>query len=259
MDKRTLLDRLAGSGEERLLYARVLDKLQQAEQRNIPAHTAFLTPQEQAGVETLVNLSGGRAVFTGGYVGAERKILVCLPDWMEEDDSSELRFLRCAFRPEHGLTHRDILGSLMGLGVKRESVGDILVGEESCDLVVMDTVADFLLQNWVSAGRAPLRVTEVDGHDLHIPQAKCQEIRDTVAALRLDAVAATGFRMSRGKAAELIAAGRVEVNWKVCTKGDKLLTAGDTVSARGFGKFELAEVGGTTKKGRTSILVKRYI
>ena len=72
-------------------------------------------------------------------------------------------------------------------------------------------------------------------------------------------MAATGFRMARGKAAALIESGKVQVNWRECTKPDKLLTAGDTVSARGFGKFELTEVGGVTKKGRTSIVLKRYI
>ena len=92
-----------------------------------------------------------------------------------------------------------------------------------------------------------------------MPEVNCQEVRDTVSSLRLDAVASTGFRMARGKAAELITSGRVQVNWRECTKPDKLLTAGDTVSARGFGKFELTEVGGVTKKGRTSIVVKRYV
>ena len=75
----------------------------------------------------------------------------------------------------------------------------------------------------------------------------------------LDAVAASAFRMARGKAADLISAGRVQVNWRECTKGDKLLSEGDTVSARGFGKFELTEVGGVTRKGRISISIKRYV
>lgn len=85
------------------------------------------------------------------------------------------------------------------------------------------------------------------------------EIRDTVSALRLDAVAASGFRTSRGKAAELIAAGRVQVNWRECAKPDKLLSEGDTVSARGLGKFRLSSVGGTTRKGRVSVVIQVYI
>ena len=132
------------------------------------------------------------------------------------------------------------------------------MGEDSADVLVLDTVADFLLQSWESAGRARLRLSPVDLAHLHIPEVKCREVRDTVSSLRLDAVAAAGFQMARGKAAELISAGRVQVNWQTCTKGDKILSRGDTVSARGFGKLELAEVGGVTRKGRTSITIKRY-
>ena len=147
----------------------------------------------------------------------------------------------------------------MGMGIVREKVGDILVSPESADLIVLDTVAEFLLSSWNSAGRAHLTVAEIPAAHLHIPEVRCEEIRDTVSSLRLDAVCSTGFRMARGKAAELIASGHVQVNWRACTKGDKLLSAGDTVSARGFGKFQLAEVGGVTKKGRTAIVVKRYV
>ena len=80
-----------------------------------------------------------------------------------------------------------------------------------------------------------------------------------IDGLRVDAVASTGFRLARGKAAALVESGKVQVNWRECTKPDHLLAEGDTVSARGFGKFELTEVGGTTKKGRISIVVKRFI
>ena len=124
---------------------------------------------------------------------------------------------------------------------------------------VLDTVADFLLSSWNSAGRARLTVTEIPAAHLHIPEVRCEEVRDTVSSLRLDAVCSTGFRMARGKAADLISSGHVQVNWRPCTKADKLLREGDTVSARGFGKFQLAAVGGVTKKGRTAIVVKRYI
>ena len=135
----------------------------------------------------------------------------------------------------------------------------LLVDEGSCDLAVSESVADFLLQSWTSAGRASLRVTEIDAESLHIPQARVRELRDTVMRLRLDAVAATGFGLSRTKAAELIASGRVQVNHRECTKGDQMLNQGDVVTARGFGKFELSQVGGQSRKGRTAIVVKRYL
>ena len=265
MDKTKLLDRLGAAGEDRLLLAKVLDRAGQARSRNIPAATDFLSPQQQMLAMDLLRLAGipetGYARL-GGYAGAERNILLFLPDWLDADSAesqSPIRCLRASFREEEKLTHRDFLGSLMGMGIVREKVGDILVGPSAADLMVLDTVAEFLLQSWNSAGRARLTVTAIDPWEVRVPEVRCQEVRDTVSSLRLDAVASTGFRMARGKAAELITSGRVQVNWRECTKPDKLLTAGDTVSARGFGKFELTEVGGVTKKGRTAIVLKRYV
>lgn len=265
MDKTVLLDRLGVTGEDRLLMAKVLDRARQAQERNIPSSTDFLSPQQQMLALDLLRLAGVSEtsyMASGGYDGAERKTILFLPDWLDAENAGEelpVRCLRAVFRAEDSLNHRDFLGSLMGMGIVREKLGDILVGPESADLIVLDMVADFLLQNWNSAGRAKLRVSEIEAGHLHIPELKCQEVRDTVSSLRLDAVASTGFRMARGKAADLISSGRVQLNWRECTKPDKLLAAGDTVSARGFGKFVLAEVGGTTKKGRTSIMIKRYI
>ena len=263
MEKSKLLDRCGAEGEDRLLLAKVLDRAEQAESRNVPAWTDFLSPQQQMLAQDLLRLAGipeTAWLRQGGYQGAERNILLFLPDWMEpETAESPLRCLRAAFRPEDQLSHRDFLGSLMGMGIVREKVGDILVSPESADLMVLETVADFLLQSWDSAGRTKLTVAAVDPSHVHIPEVRCEEIRDTVSSLRLDAVCSTGFRMARGRAADLISSGHVQVNWRACTKADKLLSAGDTVSARGFGKFQLAEVGGVTKKGRTAIVVKRYV
>ena len=263
MDKGTLLDRLGTAGEDRLLLARILDRARQAQSRNIPVSTDFLSPQQQMLAKDLMRFAGiceTAYVWLGGYEGAERKVLLFLPDWLEPDMAeSPIRLLRAAFRPEDKLNHRDFLGSLMGMGIVREKIGDILVGEGSADILVLDTIEEFLLQSWTGAGRARITVTSLDPAFIHIPQLKYELLKDTVSSLRLDSVVSTGFRMARGKAAELIASGRVQVNWRECTKPDKLLNAGDTVSARGFGKFELTEVGGLTKKGRTSITVKRYI
>lgn len=265
MDKAKLLDRIGAEGEDRHLLAKILDRSQQAEQRGIPTVTDFLSPQQQRMAKELLRLSGvadTSYATLGGYEGAERMLLMFLPDWLEADAAAEqcpIRCLRVSFRAEDGLNHRDLLGSLMGLGIVREKLGDILVCADSADLIVLDTVAEFLLQNWSSAGRAHLSVREVEPENLHIPQQRVQEIRDTVSSLRLDSILSTGFRMARGKAAELVASGRVQVNWQECTKSDKLLSAGDVISARGFGKMELSEVGGLTKKGRIAILVKRYL
>lgn len=263
MDKGALLDRLGLAGEDRLALAKVLDKAGQAESRNIPAATDFLSPQQRAQALDLLHLAGiseSAYVLQGGYEGAERQVLQFLPDWMEpEGAEAPIRCLRAVFREEEKLSHRDFLGSLMGMGIVREKVGDILVAPGSADLLVLDSVADFLLQSWTSAGWTSLRVSAIGLENLHIPAIQRKEVRDTVSSLRLDAVAASGFRLARGKAAALIESGKVQLNWRECVKPDKLLEAGDVVSARGFGKFELGEVGGLTRKGRVSIVLRVYV
>ena len=264
MDKTKLLDKLGADKEDRLLLAKVLDRAEQARIRNIPASTDFLSPQQRVMAQELLRMAGtpeNAYVALGGYEGAERTILLFLPDWLEAEDAesqSPLRFLRASFRREYHLTHRDFLGSLMGMGIVREKIGDILVGPDSADVLVLDTVAEFLAQSWESAGRVKLRVAEIDPGCVHIPEIRREERRDTVSSLRLDAVCSTGFRMARGKAAALIESGRVQLNWRECTKPDRTVSEGDTVSARGFGKFELTEVGTLTKKGRIPITVQCY-
>ena len=124
---------------------------------------------------------------------------------------------------------------------------------------VLDTVADFLLSSWNSAGRARLTVTEIPAAHLHIPEVRCEEVRDTVSSLRLDAVAASGFSLSRGKAADLIASGLVQLNHRECVKPDHAVAQGDVLSCRGLGKCVLTEVGGPSKKGRILIVLERYV
>lgn len=265
MDKSKLLDWLGAAGEDRLLLAKVLDRAGQAQSRNIPAATDFLSPQQQTQALDLLRLAGiPETGYTrlGGYEGAERSILLFLPDWLEAADAgsqSPIRCLRAAFREEEKLTHRDFLGSLMGMGIVREKVGDILVGPAAADLMVLDTVAEFLLQSWSSAGRARLAVNAIEPWEVRVPEVKCQELRDTVSSLRLDAVAASGFSLSRGKAADLIASGRFQLNHRECVKPDRPVAEGDVLTCRGLGKCVVKEVGGPSKKGRTMLVLERYV
>ena len=261
MDKRELIARAAQEPEDRLLLARVLDKFEQRERRNIPASTGFLSPREQTLAVSLLNAAGIREGYRldGGYEEAERKVLTFLPDWAEEDPEA-LAFLRAAFRgADSTLTHRDILGSLMGQGITRERVGDILISDHSADVVVSPSLAEFLLQSWDSAGRVRLDISRIDREALTVPRVQMREVRDTVSSLRLDAVVASAFSLSRGRAAELIAAGKVSLDHVPCEKPDKPVAEGAVLSVRGLGKARLAECGKVTKKGRIALRIERYV
>lgn len=260
MNKTELLDKTARSAEERRLLSRVLDKLREAE-RDVPAHTAFLSPAEQESVKRLLKLCGHpRHTFLGGYAEAERRVCVFLPDWQEEDDAvPPFAALRCRWQSGEKLSHRDFLGGLMGQGIEREKLGDLLVNEGFCDLLVMEELKGYLLQSFDCAGRARLRVEELELDALCPPPKQVKEIRDTVSSLRLDAVLSTGFSLSRGKAAELVSAGRVEVNHTLCQKSDRTVSEGDVFTCRGLGKCVLTQVGGQSKKGRTMIVMERFL
>ena len=262
MDRKTLLDRAAASREERILLAHMLDRRERCLAQNIPTHTDFLSPAELRAAEDLLRAAGAPAGWTaaGGYDGAERRILFFLPPWQEEPDEAEaISVLRARFRAEDRPSHRDLLGSLTALGLSRGKLGDILLSDASADVLVCAESADYLLREWTSAGRAQLRGERVELSGLCVPERSVREVRDTVAALRLDAVTAAGFSLSRAKAAELIAAGRVQLNHREARKPDARVAEGDTVSARGFGRFDLAAVGGLSRKGRTSVLIRRCL
>ena len=123
--------------------------------------------------------------------------------------------------------------------------------------MLLREIVPYVMQNLSSAGRASLTLTE-------IPEAEAREaeyrlLRDTVASLRLDAIVGCGFGLAREKAAAAIRAGKASVNSMECLKPDKLVEAGDRISLRGLGKMELSEVGGLSRKGRTQIVIKRFI
>lgn len=261
MGKGALLDSMGAEGEERVLLSHALDKQAQARRGGILCATDFLSPHEQALVRDLLRRSPAANcayLFTGGVPDAERQIVAFYPDWMTPD-VLPLRALRAVWHDADTLSHRDLLGSLMGLGIVRGKIGDIYTGASSADVLALDSVTEFLLTNWSAAGRVKLRVEEIALSDVVTPERKGQELRDTVSSVRLDAVMASGFRLSRSKAVEIIRAGRVQVNWLDCAKPDRILSAGDCVSARGLGRMTLTRIGELTRKGRTPVFITRFL
>lgn len=261
MDRKNI-EKIAQTTEDRLLLSKLWDKIDAGIRRNIPANTAFLSPREQEMARYLFGNTPG-LYFFGGFAEAERKILVYLPDYLTEeflmDMDSPTVCLRAEFYSGDTPTHRDFLGALMGSGIARETVGDICVDKGSCDFFVTAEIAPYLLQSFDSVGRTKVRLFEIPLSDAKIPQPEVKEIRDTLASLRLDSVISSGFRISRGLAAEYIHAGKVAVDGLPCEKPDKTVAEGAKISLRGSGKILLHQVGQFTKKGRISVVIHRYV
>ena len=260
MTKSELLSKVAQTPDERQLLARICDQMDHA-QRGAPGCTPFLSTAQQEAARRLIAAAGyPRHLFFGGYPDAERKVCAFLPDWQEESDwESPFTALRCRWQSGEKLTHRDFLGSILGQGLDREKVGDLLVGDGVCDIFVFRELSPYLLQNLTGAGRARLRVEEIPLADITPPEKQVKLVRDTVSSLRLDAVLSTGFSIARGKAADLITGGRVELNHRPCVKADRTVNEGDVMTCRGLGKCVLKEISGLSKKGRTMIVMERYL
>lgn len=259
---RNNIEKIAQSPEDRLLLAKLWDKIQAGMRKNIPANTCFLSPREQELARFLFGTPEGLYAF-GGYPDAERKMLVYLPEYLEEsalyDQDSPCVCLRATFYQGDSPNHRDFLGALMGCGVGRETLGDICVGKGSCDFFVTEEIAPYLLQNFTSAGRTRLHLEQIPLADASIPEPEVKEIKDTLASLRLDSVISSGFRIGRSLAAQYVSTGKAALEGLPCEKPDKAVAEGMTISVRGLGKIKLHSVNGKTKKDRISVVIHRYV
>lgn len=272
-------DKLSSMKEDNFLLGQIEDKINRANQKYVVTQTGFLDAHQQSlcreycrkqhipvldEEEEKKALQAGtlpmvRTCFYGGYAEAERVILMNLPDYAFLQDQNPLTVIRAEKAPgAKPLTHRDYLGSLLGLGIKRERIGDILVREDGADIIVLSEIADFILTHYGKAGCVSLNLTQRPIDDLIVPKAERKPVKDTVASLRLDNIIASAFGLSRGKAAEAIGRGLVFVNHVETTKPDFLLKEGDNLTLRGKGKACLTEVGGKSRKDRLYITLEKY-
>ena len=259
---RNNIEKIAHNPEDRMLLAKLWDKINAGIRKNIPANTCFLSPRELEMAKYLFGEPDGLYTF-GGYPDAERKMLVYLPEYLDEsalyEEDSPCVCLRAAFYQGDSLSHRDFLGALMGAGIARETVGDICVGKESCDFFVTAEIAPYILQNFLSAGRTKLHLQQISLADASIPEPEVKEIRDTMASLRLDSVIASGFRIGRSLASQYVSSGKAAIDGLPCEKPDKQISEGMKISVRGLGKIKLHAINGRTKKDRISVVIHRYV
>ena len=259
---RSNIEKIARTPEDKVLLAKVWDKINAGLRRSIPANTCFLSPRELEMTRYLFGNLEGLHAF-GGYGDAERKMLVYLPEYLDEDtltaEDSPLVCLRATFYDGDSPSHRDFLGALMGAGIARETVGDICVGAGYCDFFVTEEIAPYVQQNFLSAGRTKLRLERIPLTDVQVAEPEAKQIKDTLASLRLDSVISAGFRIGRSQAAQYVSAGKAAIDGLPCEKPDKAVEEGAKISVRGLGKIKLTAVNGQTKKGRISVIIDRYI
>lgn len=248
---------LSSNDEEYMTLSYACDKLTACESKNIITATRFLDTHKQALCERMLKSMGiQNYFFDGGYPDAERKICVFLPDYPIENDT--ITALRAEKSRQDNLSHRDYLGSLMGLGIKREYIGDILVHENGADIIVLEEIVDYLMLEYRKAGKKQLELSIIDKATLKTGEDSFTIIKESVSSMRFDLITATAFSLSRTLSSEMIEKGKVLLNGLECAKPDKQLSIGDKINIRGRGKIEILSELGKSKKGKTIIEMKKY-
>jgi len=242
-----------------LVIARLKDAVEACKKRNYPCFIGFLNESEiSAAVKYLgsEHFSGYR--LFGGYENSERCMLGVSSDGgYIENYYYPICGISFRYRKEYRLGHRDFLGSLMSLGIKREAVGDILTSDGETVVFVRNELKDYIINQISKIGRVGVSVEEWDGGFLP-ENCDFENIVITVSSARLDSVVSAVLSLSREKSAEQIRQGRVFVNSAETDNVSCILREGDKISVRGYGKFLLEGFSGLTKKGRLKINIKKY-
>ncbi len=246
--------------EDSLLKARVDDAVRLCKRRSAPVFIGFLDERQQAVAKGMIHPSNDVCVtFWGGHDEGERALLGISPTHLPlENDWFPLTVIAFHFRTGRSITHRDVLGSLLASGVKREMLGDILCTDGLAVVFVKDEVAPYLQTEIAKIGGEGVRC-EVP-YIGALPQAHTFiERRDTVASPRLDAVLRVCLAVSREEAAKRIESGLVSVNHTVCESVSAEVHEQDILSVRGAGRFRVKQIGPITKKGRLFVTIEQYV
>ena len=254
--------------EDKLLLAKVLDRLEFSKGKNKIENTDFLNLYEQDLVDKfLKKIKFTNYYFFGGTGEAERKILMIYPEKLTEEMARKNHTkmisvikIKLPIELNDEFDHRRYLGAIMKLGIEREKIGDISVKSRGAEIIVKNEVQEFLVQNLGSLTRfSQAEITVENIENMQEIEAQKMEITEIVASLRLDNIVASLARTSRNKAVEILEQERVFLNFKNETKASKQVKVGDIITIRGKGRFEFKEISGNTRKGRFVIKIDKYI
>lgn len=239
-----------------LLLARVSDILELSLTSQKPKFFGFLSMEESVLVKQFLDNKSANYQLFGGYENSQRKMLCCYPDWLE-NVIFPIIAITFKYRIDNDLKHRDFLGSLMALGIKRETVGDILIEKGRAVVFLKNDITDYVLQNIQKVGNTGVFIEK--GFDFPLPQFDVlKESSVTVASRRLDCVVSALCGCSRSDASQLIESRLVSVNSQIIQKPTKIINDGDILSIRHKGKFEIISTLKRTKKDRLVLSFKRY-
>ena len=247
---------------DKLFSARLSDMVSSCERSSICVFSNFLDERQCAEAEQWCRHNAGECKYMlwGGYPDARRKILAVYPYYCEDYIREDFPFvcLTFTYRKEDSLTHRDFLGTFMGMMLKREVIGDIVVTEGKTQVFVTEVAAKLIMCTLSKIGRVGVKVSDELPFELDAVQ-EYKKISGTVASLRLDCIVSLAAHVSRENAARLIRADKVDVNHFTVSSVSHEVNEGDVISVRGSGRYVVSGLNGVSLKGRIHIDLLKYI
>lgn len=267
MDKQKILSDYKKQ-EDKILLAQILDKIEFSIQREKLEYTDFLDMYQISLVKSFMKkIDFENYILYGGFDNSERNILIIYPEkynisMIQKNYPKIIKVIRVLLNDEEKgkYAHRNYLGGIVKIGMKREKVGDILVSDDGADILVKDEVADALIKELATLTRfenAKFEIIKLE--DLRKQEIKVEELNIIVPSLRLDNFVSDLARTSRSKAVQIIDSERVFINGQNETKASKQVKLGDVITIRGKGRFVVKEFCGSTRSGRTVVKVEKYV
>lgn len=247
-----------GNGDDAI---RMLDMAEQVVHGRPFRITEFMSPAGLTVANAVkANYSTLEIQSNGGYERAERVRIAFVDNQFSGQVDFGIKALKVTWDPRFRLlTHRDVLGSLIGLGIERETIGDIIMVKGGAQIVATVPISEYIKQNFLKIAMVPVSVEYIELSDIQLKEERIKEIKTTVASLRLDAVASSGFSMSRTKLVSAINAGLLQVNWQPAKGPAHEVKKGDVISMRGRGRMVVEEITGKSRKGRIIVTLKRFM
>lgn len=257
MDKNYFLNSI--NYEDKNLISSIFNKMQIAEKTSKIVFTNdFVSPDVWNQISAICENYKVKSFSNGIFKDADRRMVSFSS--FEEPIIYPITLLKISNKSKFSsLGHKDYLGAIMSLGIKREKLGDLITEDSTCYATVCSDISNYIIGNLSSIGNCPCEAYEHDYIVQDLPQRKFQQRVVISTSLRLDGMVSAICNVSRNNSVELIASGKILVNYFQCLKKDKVIKNNDTLTIRGYGKFKVEDIIGTTQKERLKVAIKQYI
>ncbi|MGL5330790.1 MAG: RNA-binding protein [Peptostreptococcaceae bacterium] len=258
MDKLRLTNHLKDIDLKNKMF-QIIDKANSCLKNYEVKQSDFLNPYEVKNAIDILNSDKDiKYTVDGGYNEAERSIIFMYPFYMEyEEIENTLRYLQIEGNFKFkSISHKDYLGSLMNLGIKREKVGDIIIHDNFCQVIVSADICDFIIMNLEKVSRNNVKVKEISKQEIKYNAPNYKEISFTATSSRLDCIISGIYNISRQESMKFINGEKVQVNYEKITSPSKEVKDNSLISLRGKGRAKVVNIGELTKKGKIKIQAK---